>query len=125
QASARSLAIFFAVRGAQGALLAFPAVLLFVLEPREQPRRSTERPELEDDLAVLLVLRFQEHAFALVDHVDCLLERDLAVAFPFLTAREVEPFHVQEEEPSPGLPHPSFPLFDERLLRERDRFEDG
>src|SRR5439155_26894215 len=125
QATARSLAILFAVRGAQGALLAFPAVLLLVLEPRQQPRRRAERPELEDDLAVFLVLRFQEHAFALVDDVDRLLERDFVVAFPFLTAREVEPFHVEEEEPPPGLPHPSFPLFDERLLRERDRFEDG
>src|SRR5947207_3021193 len=49
----------FAVRGAQGALLAFPAMLLLVLEPREQTRRRAERPELEHDLAVLLVLRFQ------------------------------------------------------------------
>src|SRR5437773_1786246 len=59
QATARSLAVLFAVRGAQGALLAFPAMLLLVLEPREQTRRRAERPELEHDLAVLLVLRFQ------------------------------------------------------------------
>src|SRR5437879_8249675 len=76
RATARSLAILFAVRRAQGTVLPLPAVLLLVLEPREQPRRRAERPELEDDLAVFLVLRFQEHAFALVDHVDRFLERE-------------------------------------------------
>src|SRR6266480_803745 len=91
----------------------------------EKEHRRADRPEFEDDLAVFLVLRFQEHTFPLVDHVDRLLERNLVVVFPFLTSREVEPFHVEEEEPPPGLPHPSLPLFDERLLRQGHGFEDG
>src|SRR3989475_9461656 len=121
----RPLTIFFSVRRAQRALLPLAAVLLLVLEPREQSRRRTERPELEDDLAMLRVLRLQEDAFPFVEHVDRFLERDLVVAFPFLASGEVEPLHVQEEEPPPGLPHPSLPLLHERLLRQGHGFEDG
>src|SRR2546422_5377614 len=64
-ATGRPLTILFSVRRAQRALLPLPAVLFLVLEPREQPGRRTEWPELEDYLAMLRVLRFKEHAFAL------------------------------------------------------------
>src|SRR5256712_12554262 len=70
EADARSLAILFPVRRAQRAFLSLPAVLLLFLEPREQSRRRAERPELEDDPAVLLVLRHAEDALALRNHVD-------------------------------------------------------
>jgi hypothetical protein len=121
---ARSLAILFPVRGAQRAFLSLPAVLLLFLEPREQSRRRAERPELEDDPAVLLVLRHEEDALALRNHVDRLFERNLVVAFPLLSTGEVEPFHVQQEESPSSLPDPALPLLDERLLRKGDGLED-
>src|SRR5207244_5398796 len=52
--------IFLAVRGPKRPFLPLPAVLLLLLEPREQPGRRTERPELEDDLDMFLVLRHEE-----------------------------------------------------------------
>src|SRR5437879_5819900 len=116
EADARPLAILFPVRRAQCALLPLPAVLLLLLEPRKQSRRRTERPELEDDLAMFLVLRDKEHPLALRNHIDRLLERNLVVAFPFLAAGKIEPFHVEEEDPSPSLPPPSFAFLNERPL---------
>src|SRR5437899_1839670 len=121
---ATRIPILFAVGGPKGPFLPLPAVLLLLFEPREQSRRRTERPEFEDDLAMFFVFRDEEHPPTLRDHVDGLLERDLVVAFPFLAAWEVEPFHIEEEDPSPSLPHPSFSLFDERFFREGHRFED-
>src|SRR2546428_492764 len=123
-ADGRSLAILLSIWRAQRAFLPLPAVLLLLLEPRKQSRRRTERPELEDDLAMFLVLRDKEHPLALRNHIDRLLERNLVVAFPFLAAGKIEPFHVEEEDPSPGLPHPSFALLDERLLCECHGLED-
>src|SRR5207245_1843631 len=120
----RSLAVLFSVGGAQGALLPHPAVLLFLAEPCEQSRRGAERPELEDDPAVLFVLRDEEHPLAFRDHVDRLFERDLVVAFPFLSARQIEPFHVQEQQATSSLPDPSLSLLDERLLRKGEGLED-
>src|SRR5713226_5816364 len=122
-ADGRSLAIFLPVWRAQRPFLPLPAVLLLFLEPRKQSRRRTERPELEDDLAMFLVLREEEHPPALRNHIDCLLERNLVIPFPFLAAREIEPFHVEEQDSSPRLPHPSFSLLDERLLCEGHGFE--
>src|SRR5207249_8961 len=116
--------IFLAVRGPKRPFLPLPAVLLLLLEPREQPGRRTERPELEDDLAMFLVLRHEEHPPALRDDIDRLLERNLVVALPFLATREVEPFHIQEEDSSAGLPHPSFALLDERPLCKGHGLED-
>src|SRR3989475_3610435 len=116
--------ILLAVRGPKRPFLPLPAVLLLLLEPREQPGRRTERPELEDDLAMFLVLRHDEHPPTLRDDIDRLLERNLVVAFPLLATREVEPFHIEEEDPSPGLPHPSFALLDERPLCKGHGLED-
>src|SRR5712691_6611802 len=99
-------------------------MLLLFLEPREQSRRCAERPELEDDPTMRLILRDEEHAPAFWDHVDRLFERDFVVAFPLLAAGEIEPFHVQQEESPSSLPHPPLPLFDERLLRKGDGLED-
>src|SRR3989475_1665910 len=117
--------IFLAVRGPKRPFLPLPAVLLLLLEPREQPGRRPERPELEDDLAMFLVLCHEEHPPALRDDIDRFLERNLVVAFPLLATREVEPFHIEEEDSSAGLPHPSFPLLDGRLLCAGPRPEDG
>src|SRR3989441_4394298 len=116
--------IFLAVRRPKRPFLPLPAVLLLLLEPREQPGRRTERPELEDDLAMFLVLRHQEHPSTLRDDIDRLLERNLVVALPFLAAGKIEPFHIEEEGSSAGLPHPSFALLDERLLCEGHGLED-
>src|SRR6266566_2256571 len=63
---------------------------------REQSRRCAERSKLEDDPAMRFVLRDEEYALAFWDHVDCLFERNLVVAFPLLAAGEIEPFHVQQ-----------------------------
>src|SRR5213080_1690772 len=116
--------IFLAVRRPKRPFLALPAVLLLLLEPREQSGRRTKRPELEDDLAMFLVLRHEEHPPALRDDIDRLLERNLVVAFPLLATREVEPFHIEEEDSSAGLPHPSFALLDERPLCKGHGLED-
>src|SRR2546422_2623700 len=124
EADARSLAILFPVRRTQRAFLSLPAVLLLFLEPREQSRRCAERSKLEDDPAMHFVLRDEEDALALWDHVDRLFERDLVVAFPLLAAGEIEPFHVQQEQSPSSLPDPALPLLDERLLRKCDGLED-
>src|SRR6266516_1162315 len=120
----RTLAVRFAVRGSQGAFVALPAVFLLVLEPREEAGRGAERPELEDHLAVLLVLRLQEYPPAFGDHIDRLLERNLVEPFPFLAARQIKPVGIEEEEAPSGLPHPSLPRVHERLLRHGDRLID-
>src|SRR3989449_8030007 len=110
--------IFLGVRGAKRPFFPLPAVLLLLPEPREQPGRRTERPELEDHLAMFLVLRHEEHPPALRDDIDRLLERNLVVAFHLLATREVAPFHTEEEDSSAGLALPTFavlahsPLFD-------------
>src|SRR2546428_9263538 len=86
-ADGRSLAILLSIWRAQRAFLPLPAVLLLLLEPRKQSRRRTERPELEDDLAMFLVLGDEEYPLALRNDIDGLLKRNLVVAFPFLAAR--------------------------------------
>src|SRR5439155_13368276 len=116
--------IFLAVRGPKRPFFPLPAVLLLLLEPREQPGRRTERPELEDDLAMFLVLRHEEHPPALRDDIDRLIERNLGLAIPLLARREVEPLHIEEEDSSAGLPHPSFALLDERPLCKGHGLED-
>src|SRR5205823_11113639 len=116
--------IRFAVRRAEGAFLPLPPVLFLVLEPRQKSRRGAEGPEFEDDLAVLRVLRVKQDAFALVDHVGRLLERDFVVVLSFLPTRQVEPLHVEEQESPPGLPDPPLPRLDESLLRDGDGLED-
>src|SRR2546428_3029865 len=83
----RHVAILLSIWRAQRAFLPLPAVLLLFLEPRKQSRRRTERPELEDDLAMFLVLRDEEYPLALRNNIDGLLKRNLVVAFPFLAAR--------------------------------------
>src|SRR5437867_4999438 len=120
----RTLAVRFAVRGSQGAFVALPAVFLLVLEPREEAGRGAERPELEDHLAVLLVLRLQEYTPAFGDHIDRLLEGNLVESLPFLAARQIKPVGIEAEEAPSGLPHPSLPRVHERLLRHGHRLID-
>src|SRR5437867_4996357 len=120
----RTLAVRFAVRGSQGAFVALTAVFLLVLEPREEAGRGAELPELEDHLAVLLVLRLQEYTPAFGDHIDRLLDGDLVEPLHFLAARQIKPVGIEEDEAPSGLRHPCLPRVHERLLRHGHRLID-
>src|SRR5438093_9322974 len=95
--------ISLARRGPERPVFPLPAALLPLLDPRQAPVRRPERPELEDHLAMFLVLRHEEHPPTLRDDIDRLLERNLVVALPFRATRQVEPLHLEEEASLAGL----------------------